>query len=88
VVTVGFSKDGADDRGHHILRTLRHHGENVPHEMDPTASPAGALERGPEALVRAVTQVGEVLRGEGAVAVAFERAKPLNKVAYLSINSW
>ena len=56
--------------------------------MDPTASPAGALERGPEALVRAVTQVGEVLRGEGAVAVAFERAKPLNKVAYLSINSW
>lgn len=43
VFPVGLGEDGADDRGHHLLGSLRDHGEDVAYEMHPAALPAGSL---------------------------------------------
>lgn len=46
VFRIGLSKNGADDRGHHVLRALRDDGEHVAHEMHSASLPACALEHG------------------------------------------
>ena len=43
VLAVRLGEDRADDRGHHLLQSLRYHRENVAHDMHPAALPAGAL---------------------------------------------
>jgi len=46
VLRVRLGKDCADGRGHHVLAALGDCGENVAHEMHPTALPTGALKDG------------------------------------------
>ena len=57
VFAVRLGEDGADDRGDHLLRSFRDHGEDVAHKVHPAALPAGALEHGPDGLLQAGVRV-------------------------------
>jgi len=58
VLLIGLGEYCADDRGHHLLRSLHHHREDVSHGVEAVALPAGALAQGASGFLHPSAGVG------------------------------